>query len=391
MKMPDALVIGGGIAGGAVATNLAQAGREVVLIERKTAPHDKVCGEFISSEASVYLRQLDIEPQALGAVRISVLNLFAGHTVVSANLPFPALGVSRRLLDEAILGTASSRGAELRRGRTVRSLRSLDGRWIAELDDGSKISAIDVFLATGKHDLRGWKRPPGRQNDLIAFKLHWRVTATQVAALGSRVKLFLFPGGYAGLSLVENGVANLCLVVRRHHFAQFNNKWDLLLSALRSEFLPLHQTLAGADACSDRPLAIGSIPYGFVQNRGDGPWRLGDQAAVIPSFSGDGIAIALHSARLAAEYYLAGRTNSQFQSDLARHVSSQIRRATLFSQILVHPKSQAIAMAAAQLVPSLVRITALWTRIPSQHLLRKDQQVEPEAGTYRTIDHESAA
>lgn len=387
----DALVIGGGIAGGAVATHLARAGREVVLIERKTAPHDKVCGEFISSEAGVYLRQLDIEPETLGAVHISVLSLFAGHAVVSADLPFPALSLSRRLLDEAILSTASARGAELRRGRTVRSLRSLDGRWIAELDDGNMISAIDVFLATGKHDLRGCKRPPGRQNDLIAFKLHWRVAAPQVAALRSRVKLFLFPGGYAGFSLVENGIANLCLVIRRHHFAQLNNSWDLLLSTLRAEFLPLHQALAGADACSDRPLAIASIPYGFVQRRSDGPWRVGDQAAVIPSFSGDGIAIALHSARLAAEYYLAGRTNAQFQSDLALHIRSQVRRATLFSQILVRPKGQAIAVAAAQLMPSLVRNIALWTRIPSQHLLRKHQLVEPEAPLSCAIDRENAA
>jgi len=49
-----------------------------------------------------------------------------------------------------------------------------------------------------------------------------------------------------------------------------------------------------------------------VQNRSIGLWCIGDQAAVIPSFSGDGIAIALHSARLGAECYLAGKTSSEF-------------------------------------------------------------------------------
>jgi flavin-dependent dehydrogenase len=265
-------------------------------------------------------------------------------------------------------------------------LRPLGGGWIAELDDGSEISATDAFLATGKHDLRGWKRPSGWQNDLIAFKLHWRLTAAQVAVLGSCVELFLFPSGYAGLSLVENGIANLCLVVRRHHFAQLNNRWDLLLSALRTECLPLHHKLSGAEARSDRPLAIASIPYGFVQNRSDGPWRLGDQAAVIPSFTGDGISIALHSASLAAEYYLAGRVNSHFQSDLARGVLNQVRRATLLSQILVRPEGQAITMAAAQMVPGLVRGIAQWTRIASQRLVTTS--LEPDGDMSCAIDPE---
>ena len=187
--------------------------------------------------------------------------------------------------------------------------------------NGSTLSARDAFLATGKHDLRGWKRPPGRQNDLVAFKMHWRVSAAQTAALAASIELFLFPGGYAGLELVESGIANLCLVVRRRHLALLDNRWDLLLSTLRSDFLTLHQRLAGAQACWDRPLAVASIPYGYVRSRGIGPWCLGDQAAVISSFSGDGIAIALHSARLAAECSLAGQTSSQFQSRPSRATS----------------------------------------------------------------------
>ena len=43
--------IGGGPAGSALATRLARSGREVVLVERETGPHDKVCGEFLSWEA----------------------------------------------------------------------------------------------------------------------------------------------------------------------------------------------------------------------------------------------------------------------------------------------------------------------------------------------------
>ncbi len=386
MMLADALVIGGGIAGGAVAAHLAQAGRKIILIERKAGPHDKVCGEFISSEGALYLCHLGIDLEDLGAVPISTVNVFAGPTSVSAHLPFAAFSISRQLLDETILITAAGRGTELHRGAAVRSLRPLEKGWIAELENGKKVSATEVFLATGKHDLRGWKRPAGRQNDFIGFKLNWRVQAARAKELASCVELFLFPGGYAGLNLVENRTLNLCLVIRRGHFAQLDNRWDLLLSMLRAEFLPLHQALAGAEPCSDRPLAIASIPYGLVQSCCDGLWRLGDQAAVIPSFSGDGISIALHSARLAAEYYLAGKTNSQFQCDLAAGVTKQVRTATLLSHLLVHPKCQAIAIAAARVVPSLVPRIAYRTRIPSRHLMRTSQQFEPTPARRRPAE-----
>jgi menaquinone-9 beta-reductase len=368
MQWAEALVIGGGVAGAAVATRLARAGRAVVLVERKAGAHDKVCGEFVSSEAAVYLHDLNIDLERLGAVQISMVRLYAGNKAVVAQLPFPALSLSRRVLDEALVRAASTSGAAVLRGRAVRSLQSIDGQWVARLEDGHTLSGANAFLATGKHDLKGWKRPQGVQGDLVAFKMHYRLRPAQVAALRSNVELYLYPGGYAGLELVEDGIANLCLVIRMRHLAMLNHSWESLISALRSDFLPLQQRLAGSDPCWNRPIAISSIPYGYVKRLAHGPWHLGDQAAVIPSFSGDGISIALHSARLAAEYYLAGKSTSQFHGRLARDIAEQVRRATLISRVLVHPSGQAIAIALARIFPDLLRVVARQTRIPSRRI-----------------------
>ncbi len=359
-----ALVIGGGVAGGAIAAHLAQAGRRVILVERRAGPHDKVCGEFVSGEAALYLDDLTIDLPALGAVRMCAVRLCAGRRVTTAPLPFPAFSVSRRALDEALLRAAVEQGADVRRGRGVRALVPCRDGWRAELDDGDTFAAADVFLATGKHDLRGWKRPSGAQNDLVAFKLHWRLAPEETAALRGAVELMLFPGGYAGLAPVEQGIANLCLVVRKRQLAAVGRSWEMLLAWLRAACPQLDRRLRDAVACSDRPLAVASIPYGHVATNGGGPWLIGDQAAVIPSFAGDGIAIALHSARLAADVFLAGGTAAQFQHRLAADVAAQVRRATVLSRMLVHPMGQAGVAAAAGLMPGLVVRTARATRIP---------------------------
>lgn len=370
-----AVVVGGGIAGAALAAHLARAGRAVLLVERRPGPHHKVCGEFISSEAALYLDDLDVDLLALGAVRMRAVRLAAERRVAAAPLPFPAFSLSRRVLDETLVRAAAAAGAEVRRGRAVHDIASHAGGWALALDDGSALTASQVFLATGKHDIRGWKRPAGAQHDLVAFKMHWRLSPDQAADLGAGVELALFSGGYAGLEPVEDGIANLCLVVRRKHLAALGPRWELLLAALRAASPHLDRRLAGAVACWNRPLAIASIPYGYIAARNHGPWLLGDQAAVIPSFAGAGIAIALHSARLAADIHLAGGSAAEFQVRLARDVAPQVRRATWMSRMLVHPAGQALAAGGARVAPDLLAVIARMTRIPSE-CLRNSRDVQ---------------
>jgi flavin-dependent dehydrogenase len=372
-RRAQVLVVGGGIAGAALAARLARSGRDVLVVERRAAPHDKVCGEFIGGEAALLLNDFNIDLEALGAIRITAVRLCARDHGVAVPLPFAACSLSRRVLDEALLARASTCGAEVWRGAAVHALRRDAEAWVAALDGGGEnIVAGDAFLATGKHDLRGWKRPPGRQNDLLALKQHWRLSPAQARALGSWVELFLFPGGYAGLAPIEDGLVNLCLVVRQRQFKKFDCCWDVLLDALRAAVPALRERLTAATPCGNRPLAIASIPYGFVQGHSDSPcpWRLGDQAAVIPSFAGEGISIALHSARLAAETFLTDGDCARYQARLAADLAVRIRRATLISRLLVHPAGQALAMTATQLMPGLIGVVARHTRIPQRYRAR---------------------
>ena len=369
-RSPDALIVGGGLAGGALAAALAAAGRSVVLLEREAGPHHKVCGEFLSREAVLYLTALGVDPVGLGACRIHSVRLFSGNGVATGSLPFPALSLSRRALDFALLGRAADAGAEIRMDARVRLLDSGDDAWRACLASGEIVTGNAAFLATGKHDVRGLARPAGIQSDLIGFKMHLRLSPDQAASLAGHVELTLFRGGYAGLEPVEGGLANLCLLVRRSRYAALGQQWDALLDAIRTDCPPFGERLSGSQACWERPLAISSIPYGYVRRKSDGLWRLGDQAAVIPSFAGDGMSIALHSARLAAEHFVKGMSPAVYQRRMARDVGIPVRFATLLSLMAVHPLGRMLFGWGAANLPGLISTIAGVTRVPAAALRR---------------------
>jgi flavin-dependent dehydrogenase len=119
MLRAEVAVIGGGLAGASFAARLADAGRAVLLIEREAGPHDKVCGEFLSREAVLYLSALGIDLATLGAVPIGNLGIAAGGASVLTRLPFQAKSLSRRVLDEAVLRRAAEAGAQVLRGNKV--------------------------------------------------------------------------------------------------------------------------------------------------------------------------------------------------------------------------------------------------------------------------------
>ena len=329
--MRENLVIGGGLAGAMAALRLAAAGRDVLLVEKERGAHHKVCGEFLSPEAVEYLRQAGVDPVRLGAAVVDRLRVSAKRRVVESRLPFRALSLSRCVLDAALLARAADAGCEVRRGVHVQGLARDGQGWMAQLSDGEAQSARNVFLATGKHDLHGWNRPQGRQGDLVGFKMHWRLRTAQTAELRGFMDLFLFEGGYGGLALVEEDTANLCLVVRRSRLREARAMARTAGELVRRERDDCGTAL-GAQPLWERPLAISSIPYGYLCEREDGVWPVGDQAAVIPSFTGDGMAIALHSGALAAEMYLSGESPEKYLSKVARRSCVEACRWRRFSR-----------------------------------------------------------
>jgi len=359
----ETLIVGGGLAGGAAALRLARGGERVRLLEREAGPHDKVCGEFFSIEAQRDLAALGLDPLALGAMPIDKVRLVARGREAEAKLPFTAMGISRKVLDEALLDRAAAAGTVIERGVRVTAIEDGKVRTGSGTHQGSRI-----LVATGKHALRGAERAEGeRISGYVGFKMHWQVARREAERLTGWIELLPFAGGYAGLQMVAPGLSNLCLIVRRDALAAMGGGWDGLIGELcRDPAFAVR--LQGAEAVFDRPLTIANLPYGHVRrSAGDGLFRLGDQAAMTASLTGDGMAGALLSARLAAECILAGGDAEAFQARFARAVQGQVRRAMLLQRLTEMPLALRLGMTLLGLWPTLLQSLAAATRLPARH------------------------
>jgi flavin-dependent dehydrogenase len=359
----EPLIIGAGPAGCAAAITLARTGQPAELIERTSGPTDKVCGDFLSADTMQRLRALGVDPAALGGAIIRRVRLIHHDRVAEAILPFPAMGLSRRVLDDALLRQAEQAGVRLHAGCTVRRIRAGNGLWTIQADGGRQWMAESVFLATGKHDLRDVPRPR-TDGGAVGIKMYFRLRPDRARELRAATELTLFPGGYAGLQPVEDGRAVLCIAVRRAAFQDYGGGWDRLLAAIGGSSRRFAAMLADATPLLPRPLAVAGIPYGFqAAPPPNGLFRLGDQAAVIPSLTGDGMAIATHSGRAAAEAWLVGATSAAYQRDLMQTLAPQMRLAGLLHGASMSGLTQAAATRATSWFPGLLRHAASHTRL----------------------------
>jgi len=360
----EVLILGGGVAGCAASIALARKGRSVTMIEREPAPRHKVCGEFLSGEALEDLHALGIDVASLGAVPINYIRLAAARRAATAPLPFPAKSLTRKALDTALIAAAIAAGVHIERGRSVQSLsRATANLWQAKVDDGTIYEAPTAFLATGKHDLRGHSRPKDPQQ-WIGFKMYYRLSAAQTADLGEASELTLYSGGYGGIQPVEDGMTNFCCVVQRRYFARAGLRWDGLLAQMQQDCPHLAMRLEGAEPLLDKPITITHIPYGYLRRATeDGLYCIGDQAAVIPSFTGDGISIALHTARRAAAAYLATEPAPVFQPKLRSAMLPQMRLAEVAADGLNNALARVVLPFCLRVWPGAMRVTARLTRV----------------------------
>ena len=354
MRRTTPLILGGGPAGSAAAIALAKGGVRATILERTREPGDAICGGFLSWQTLAALERLGIAADDLNPNATTRLRLFAGTHVAEARLPAPARGVSRTRLDEVMRTRAVASGAGVERGVTVRTLSGTTARLAA----GGDVTSDTILLATGKHELRGLPRATQDADDpTLGIRVHLRA----VPAIGDAIELHLFDGGYAGIVVQEDGRANVCMAIARSRLRAAGDPLKLL-EALARAHPAFADRLDGID--SDAAIdAIANVPYGWRTATTDpGVFRLGDQAAVIPSLAGEGMGIAIASGTAAARGILRGESAHAYQLDFAKRAARPLATAGFVRHLAERPPTARVLAGLAR-APWLVRAVATLTRI----------------------------
>ncbi|HEX7708262.1 MAG TPA: NAD(P)/FAD-dependent oxidoreductase [Thermoanaerobaculia bacterium] len=299
----DVAIIGAGPAGSTLAALLAGRGTSVALIDRDVFPRDKLCGEFLSWDALPVMEPLGVLAaiDAAGSARIRRCRVIGSKRIQEIEFPHEARGVSRVLLDHLLLQTATKAGATRLDGWTAGSLLN-DGVEITRDGEVREVRAKVIVGAWGRWGRfdqqlgRAFVRERTRRH--FGFKRHY-ISATSSRDSAS-IELYSFRDGYLGVNDVEGGITNICGLVHVSRLAGHKGRWDAFIDTLRQEE-PRLEALYGehlpvqADFLSSDPVIFRA--RSAVER---GVFMIGDAAGIIDPLTGNGMAMAIQSALLAA-------------------------------------------------------------------------------------------
>jgi len=324
------LIIGGGLAGLTAAIHLSGAGFKVLLIEKNGYPHHKVCGEYISNEVLPYLQWLHADPYLLHPVSISKLEFNTGNDKkYEAVLPLGGFGISRYAFDQFLYNIAIQNGCNIVQDQVSEVLFN-DDTFTVKTSSGQIFDADVVLGAYGKRsnlDIKIDRPFIHQKSPWLAVKQHYKGKFNN-----ELVGLYCFAGGYCGVSKVEGDIINVCYIT---DYTSFKKHKDI--EAHKQHVLyknpVLKKILQECTPLFERPITISQISFEQKNTIEDHILMIGDSAGLINPLCGNGMAMAIHSAKLAAENvieYLNGNISrlqmeQQYTQQWNQHFKARIK------------------------------------------------------------------
>jgi flavin-dependent dehydrogenase len=360
----DALIIGAGPAGSAMAILLAMAGWRVIISEQHTFPRSKVCGECISAGNLALLDHLGVGTAFAGLAgpELRQVAWMSAASTTLADLPpckdgsYPyGRALSRDRLDALLLTRARDLGVSvLQPGRVRRILGSI-GRFRGEIDCGRTrppctVRASIVIDAHGSWEAgadAGRLAPdPGH---LFAFK----ATFTDASLAPGVLPVFSLYGGYGGIVTADHGRTTLACCIRRDVLQRYRRK-DPHTSAGAAVESYLWQSCHGVrdaliHARREGPwLAVGPLRPGIRIRVERGRFRVGNAAGEAHPLIGEGISMALQSSVLLARHLTrqpavmidaprADALQDSYVKDWRAAFCRRMHIANLFAQVAMRP------------------------------------------------------
>lgn len=340
----DVVVVGAGPAGATTAYYLAQAGLDVLLLEKTAFPREKVCGDGLTPRAVTALVKMgiDVSEQA-GWLRNKGLRILGGG--VRLELPWPELSAhpgfglvrQRTDFDEMLAKQAVKAGARLHERTTVTgplvddrtgmivgvTARSANGDHATHTFRAPLVVAADgnstrLSIAAGLH-----KRPDRPLG--VAYRTYYRTSRHRDDWLESWLELRdrsggrerLLPG-YGWIFGMGDGTSNVGLGLLNTSAAFQNIDYRALL---RTWLSGMPEEWGFVEENRTHPVRGAALPMGFNRqpHYTRGLLLVGDAGGMVNPFNGEGIAYAMESGELAAEIIAQALARSPADRERALH------------------------------------------------------------------------
>ena len=388
----DALIVGAGLAGSAVAIQLARAGWSVALIERQHFPRRKVCGECMAASNLPLLQALGVGDafHARAGPALRRVTLLHGDNAVTADLPAAdhdrfawgrALG--RETLDGLLLEQARAAGAAVFQPWAVQAILGTVGAWHVELR-ALESAALLRLRASVVIDAHGcWEdlptdRPKRRlarsAADLFAFKGNF--TGSQLPE--GAISVLALDGGYGGMVVADGGATTVACCIRRDRLSALRTAapglraGDAVQAWLQQDCAGVRHALHGA-LRDGSWLSSGPLDPGVHLEAGDDIFKIGNAAGEAHPILGEGMSMALQSAVLLSSVLLGPRGDAAApgvtaQAGLQRRYADawrtafapRLRLAAVFAHVAMRPRGAQALMKLLRIWPGLLTRGARW-------------------------------
>jgi flavin-dependent dehydrogenase len=306
----DVIIVGGGLAGLACGIHLSKKGLAVTILEKGSYPKHKVCGEYISNEVLPYLKWLGADVAELNPVTINKFEFSSlSGAPVTAPLPLGGFGISRYALDNFLYNKALASGCKII-NTTVTGVNFIDDKFTVATSE-RVYSARMVIGAYGKRsaiDQQLSRKFIQSKSPWLAVKAHYEGDFPEDV-----VALHNFKGGYCGISKVENDTINICYLADYNTFKKYKNVEDFQQAEVYKN-PRLKAVFENSRMVFEKPLTISQVSFDKKEAVENHILMIGDTAGLIHPLCGNGMAMAVHSAKIAAELvflYFTGTIKSR--------------------------------------------------------------------------------
>ena len=355
--MFDAAIIGGGLAGCQAAITLIARNHRVLLLEAGSYPRPKVCGEFLSPECVALFTESGFLPtlQALKPVTIETLRITSPDgSEWCSRFPAPALGISRFALDQALAAYAAKLGVQVHDGTRVTQIEgNLRAGFCITAQTSQGLQTFQAATVIAAHGRRSNLDRILNRDDMKSHQVYMGLKQHFVGpTFPGHIDLHVFRGGYCGMSQVEDGTTNVCLLVRQDVFQEAGNRIAPFIDWMGTQNQHLGHWLAQATPVYPEWLSIAQVSLITKTPVEQDILIAGDAGGMIAPLAGDGMAMALHSGTLAAmslDRYLTHAQDTQAMT----HDYARIWRKTFESRLRLGRMLQSVMLRPTLLAPGL--------------------------------------